>query len=312
MGKLRRVFLTCLAVATCFLFSSPDLIAQAQSQLSTTISPVTFELSANPGEKLDNAVKVTNVSDQPISYKMEVESFTGNENGQATVVQNDPNPDLALKDWVKLSPSAFTLPSKQSQTINVIITIPKNAEPGGRYASILASTSGSSDLSGTGAHVGSKIGTLVLLSVRGDIKYQAEVTKFDADQKLFQHSPINFQTRIHNDSSVHIKPKGFVSIADTFGHKVADIPFDERNALPKSDRLIQTKYDKPLGIGKYTATLSLIYGEKNDQLISTTSFIVFPWKTGLPIIAGILIVLWYLVARRKRVVAALKIIFGRG
>lgn len=298
-----------------FIFSlTPAHSQTSDEKVSTSISPVTFELTAVPGETISNIVKVTNVGTESISYVMTVEPFVGNELGQATVIPSgeDKNPELALKDWVTLSPAKFTLAPKEQKLVTAKIIIPKNAEPGGRYGTILAGTDHSQDaIDGTGAKVGQKVGTLVLLRVQGVIAYKAYLKSFAASQKMYAHSPVTFSTRIHNESTVHIKPKGFITLVNFFGKKVADVPFEERNALPASDRLLETISDQKLPIGRYTATLAIVYGDKNETLTAATSFIIFPWKTGVPIIIGGVIVLWFLAARHQRIIAAIRILAGK-
>lgn len=313
--RLIRIYLSALGATLVLFTAAPARSQQADDKVSTSISPVTFELNANPGEIITNIIKVTNVGSEPVNYVMSTEPFIGNETGQATVIpgDQDPNPELALKDWVTTSPSKFTLAPKAQQLVTVTINIPKDAEPGGRYGTILAGTDHSKNaIDGTGAKVGQKVGTLVLLRVQGVINYLAYVKSFEASQKLYEQAPVTFSTRIHNESTVHIKPKGFITLANFFDKKVAEIPFDERNVLPASDRLLPTVTgDTKLPIGRYSATLALVYGDKNEILTATTSFIIFPWKTGVPIIIVSLLVLWFLIARRQRIGAALRILVGR-
>jgi hypothetical protein len=293
--------------------------AQAQSSsegtFSTSISPVTFELTAKPGDTLKNVVKVTNVSTLTLQYTMQVEAFVGNELGQATIVPNkdDADPALALDDWTTVSPSSFTLKPKEQQIVSYTIVIPKNAEPGGRYGSVLAAAKAldTNELAGTGAKVGQKVGSLVLLSIQGPINYVASIKDFTPTKQLFEHTPITINTRIHNQSTVHIKPKGFITLTNLFGKKVVQIPFEERNVLPDGDRLLTTEIKDNLPIGRYTANLALVYGDKNAQLISSTSFIVFPWKVGVPVLIGAIVLLWVIIAGRRRIGSALRILVGR-
>ena len=302
-----------------FLVFTSYMRVQAQEQqepdaIVTSISPVVFELTANPGDNLSNTIKVTNLSKQDLTYAIEVSSFTGNELGQAKVEEGDPA--YALQNWITVSPKNFTLAPRTQQLISLTIKIPKDAEPGGRYATVLARTGGdNSELSGTGATVGQKVGTLVLLSVSGTTNYRATVESFTPSKTLYERvnkdAPLVFNARIHNESTVHIKPVGFVSLASFSGKKVTDIEVLPKNVLPNSNRLLEVQTGMPLRIGRYTATLALNYGDQGDQLLSTTSFWVFPWKVGLPVTIGTILLFGILITRRKRIVHALRILFGK-
>ena len=291
-----------IAVVAVFFVTTLPSSGQAQEagQAKVSISPTLFELSAKPGDVLDNSMKVINTSDIIQSYEMEIKSFVGNELGQAKITASD-DPEYALKGWVTITPEKFTLAAKQTQVVKFTIAVPADAEPGGQYGSILASLVDNSAVSGTGAVTKSKVGTLVLVAVAGDIHYSAYVKEFSVAKKRFERSPIEFRTKIHNSSSVHIKPKGFITLTDIFGRKAGSIDFDQKNILPDSDRLITQSYGNPLIVGRYVATLNVLYGEKGEQLSAKTVFYVFPiWLIILCIALLILIILLLIYRRRQK------------
>ena len=161
------------AVATFFVIMLPNSgQAQELGQAKVSISPTLFELTAKPGDILENTMKVINTSEIVQSYEMEIKSFIGNELGQAKITASD-DPEYALRGWVKITPEKFTLAAKQTQVVKFVISVPEDAEPGGQYGSILASLVDNSTVTGTGAITKSKVGTLVLVAVAGDITYSA-------------------------------------------------------------------------------------------------------------------------------------------
>lgn len=290
---------------------SSSLVKAAQDQLSISISPVIFDLTADPGTTLTNTIKITNVSTtKSQEIVMSVEAFTGTETGEA-VVSDTGDPDYSLKDWISFSPADFTMAPGKSQDVTYKIKVPSNAEPGGRYGSILASTPQSSLNTGTGVATVQKVGALVLLRVSGPINYLATIKSFTPAKSLFEHAPINFSMLIHNDSTVHITPKGFVTISNSFGQKVADVPIPERIILPKEDRILEVSWNGPASIGHYTATVLLVYGDKGNQVAATQTFYIFPWKTGIPTIIVVVFLLWFVTARRRRIIEAIRVLAGR-
>lgn len=310
-GKMITSRILILIVSLSLLLFLPTLALAQEETISTSISPVVFELTANPGESQTNTVKVTNTGSSASDYQITIESFSGNDRGQA-IVNGDTDPEYELKKWVSIKPDKFHLAKEANQIVTFTINVPSDAAPGGRYGTILASPSGQGQVNGTGAVVRQKVGTLVLLSVKGDVSYSANVQEFKTTKTLFERAPVDFSTKIYNGSTVHVKPRGFITVANTFGHKVAEVEFKQGNILPKSDRIYDGQISQKLPIGRYVATLALNYGEKGDQLISTTSFIVFPWKVGLPIIAGLLILFWLIIAKRRNIGAALRVLFRGG
>ena len=290
--------LAILALILCVLPAAGQ--AQEVGDAKISISPTLFELSTKPGDVVENTLKVINTSDIIQSYEMEIKPFVGNELGQAKIVADD-DTTYFLKNWVKITPQQFTLSAKQIQVVTFTISVPIDAEPGGQYGSILASLVNKSEVSGTGAVTKSKVGTLVLVAVAGDISYSAYLKDFSVAKKRFERSPITFNTRIHNNSTVHIKPKGFITLTNIFGQKAGTLDFDQKNILPKSDRLLTQSYDQPLKVGRYVATLNLLYGDKGDQLSSRLVFYVLPlWLIILSVILIVLIVLLIILTTKLR------------
>ncbi|HUD20544.1 MAG TPA: hypothetical protein VMQ44_00535 [Candidatus Saccharimonadales bacterium] len=321
--QLRR-YLTRIALVVLLFFIGPFFQASAQSSpsssVSLTISPLVFELTTNPGDKISNSIMITNAnSTTPVDITMDVEPFVGTDTGEAKIVTEQDDPSYSLKQWVTLTPASFHLEPKRTQIVAYTINVPKDAEAGGRYASILASSKQSA-IGTTGAMTVQEVGSLILLGVNGNYTYSASAKDFKTvgasdtpDQKykrLFESGPVHFLTKIGNSGNVHIKPEGFVVVNNIFGKKVVDLPFPQKNIIPNSDRVITTDWNDAK-IGYYTATLALNYGEKGGQLNATTAFIVFPWKIGLPIIFLAVLAVWFIIARRKRITTALAIIFGR-
>jgi hypothetical protein len=319
----RRVSLVLVALGLVFLVSTSRIEAQeAGEKVALSISPLNFEFTINPGETREDVVKVTNPdSEKTQTITMAVEPFRGDETGQVTVLdEEEDDPAYSLKQWVTISPKTFTLKPRETRVVTFKTVVPKNAEPGGKYGAIVASTE-RGEIGQTGAVTVQKVGSLVLLTVQGFIQYNASARDFytvnntedirdRSPQSLYEKSPVYFLTRLHNNGTVHIKPKGFITISNIFGKKVADIEVPAKNVLPGSDRAQVVEWNDAK-MGRYTATMVLNYGDKNQQITATTSFTVFPWKTGVPIIVGVLVLLWFLIARRARVARALSIIFGK-
>ena len=269
------------------------------------ISPLTFELTANPGDVIENQVKVYNPSDATIGIKMEVEDFTIE--GEIGHVRIEPagTETYSLATWVKMEPEEFTLGPGEQKFVKFTINIPDNAEPGGHYGSILARTTAVVGGEYIGAAIAGRVGSLVLLSIAGEVEENLIVKDFSAP-RYSEYGPIPFVIRFENKGTVHVKPKGFVTVTNWLGRKVTDIEIPQRNVLPNSIRMIETSFsEKWLWAGKYTATLTGSYGMSNTHLIpAVITFWAFPWKIGILI----LVVLIFFILTRRRWFAAFKIL----
>lgn len=287
----------------------PHVRAEDISKLS--ISPVTFDTTANPGDTLTNQIKIQNSSGGSITVEMKTENIaTADESGAPALTQEDTK--YSLTNWITVEPQTFALAPGEIKLVTYTIKVPQNAEPGGHYASILAGTVVSTTVKTTGAVVAQRVGALVLLRVQGPMKFAASVESFKTTQKLYERGTIPFELKVKNDGTVHVKPKGSITITNLWGQKVAEVPLTERNVFPGGgSRDIKTEWDSNGHMGRYTATLAAVYGDNSDTLSATTTFTVFPWKTGVPLIIIIVLVLGYMINTRRRLGKALKVLSGR-
>ena len=282
----------------------------AQGGIGITISPLVFEITGNPGEVIENQVKITNPSDASVGIKMTVEDIAPADEAGHVIVEPAETESYSVSKWVKTEPAEFTLEPKEGQWVKFIISIPANAEPGGHYGTVVAGGVVVAGGEVTGAAIAPRVGALVLLTVPGAMKESLTVKDFTAPP-YSEYGPINFAIRFENTGTVHLKPRGLITITNWLGKKVADVPFPEKNVLPDAIRKIETSWDqKWLWAGKYTATLTGSYGISNTPFIPVViTFWAFPWKFGL----AILIVIILLILIRKRLGAAFRVLIrGEG
>lgn len=275
-----------------------------------SISPVTFELTGNPGDVLVNKLRIFNSSNANVAINMEIEDFAvAGEEGEV-IVREAENETYSLAKWISVNPSSFTLGPNEQKFVDFIITIPLNAEPGGKYGSVLAGTRGimSPDEEMTGAAVSAKVGALVLLTVSGDVVESLGIKEFSVPS-FSETGSIPFTIRFENKGTVHVRPRGFVTITDWRGKKAIDIEFPQHIIIPGAIRKITTEWNKKWLFGRYTATLVGNYGTGNVPLSPpVVVFWVFPWRIVLGLFLGLLLVITYFVKTRKRWKMALKIL----
>lgn len=273
-----------------------------------TISPLTFELTANPGDVISNKLKVYNPTDSTIGIKMEVEDFRPvGETGQV-IVSPEEEVTYSLKRWVETIPPEFTLKPREQKFVDFTINVPENAEPGGHYGSILACVTGAIGEEVTGVALTQKVGGLILLMVSGELKEELIVKEFSSPSFL-EYGPVLFTIRFENKGTIHVRPKGFVTISDWRGKKVADVAFPQNNVIPGAIRKIEASWDKKWLVGRYTAILVGSYGTANVPFNPPVlTFWVFPWKLGLGALIALLIIMIFFYKTRKRWRLAMRIL----
>lgn len=254
------------------------------------IAPPLLTLSANPGETIKTELNLRNISGSKLLVKGQLNDFTANgEDGTPKIIfdESTDNP-YSMRSWIKPLPTLTATP-REIRKLPVIITVPKDAAPGGYY-SVIRFTATPPDLEDTGVSLSASLGSLVLMRVKGEAKENLAIEEFTVGQNdkagtLFESTPINFKVRLKNTGTVHQQPAGYAEIKDMFGKKVAIVNINQppRNILPGSIRKFNAPLDsatigKKMLFGRYTADLKLTYGSKSQPLSSSLTFWVVPYK----------------------------------
>lgn len=284
------------------------------------IAPPVLNLTANPGETLKTQISLRDVSSGALLVTGEINDFTASgEDGTPKIITDDsePNP-YSMKSWVAPLPKLLLEP-RQIENLPVTIRVPADAAPGGYYG-VVRFTATAPELDGTGVSLSASLGALILLRVSGDVKEDLAIEQFevttsgklstDKPKTMFESTPLVFVQRIKNNGNIHEQPVGQVVITDMFGKKIAavNVNLETRNILPQTIRKFEQKLDSSvLGnkklFGKYTATLTMTYGEKKQTVTSKTTFWVIPYTligVGIIVLVGGFLALRFMIQRYNR------------
>jgi hypothetical protein len=311
MMKTARLilFLAVLVPATI-----PALATAATSQ-SFQISPPTSNYSANPGESVKGTIKVTNLTDTALALLVGKENFVAKgEEGEIELV-NGADPLYSLAPWFNVSIDQLQVPARATKEFTYTIAVPADAEPGGRYGSILFNTIPPKLPNGqSGAVVEQQIAAVVFLRINGQAKESLGISSFATDKNFYEYGPVKFTTRVKNTGSVHEKPTGTITIKNMLGFTVAKVPLDEHFVIPGAIRRLHNDWPasgkKPFLIGKYTAHLDATYSN-GQKLRADTSFTVIPYRLLAAILIILIIVFLVFWRGRKRFGRAFRILAGR-
>lgn len=289
------------------IVSSPTFAQEtADQKTSFAISPPIFEVSANPGDIIEQKVRVDNLTDTSLPLTLQKKDFVARgEEGQADLIDGESK--YSLSNWIHLEKDSIDIPAKESQVVNFRIEVPTFAEPGGHFGSVVFQTEPSGEQNNP---VSQRIGALVLLKVAGEAEEKANIASFTTDKTLFENGPVSFITRFQNEGNVQLKPTGTITINTIFGNKVASIDINSQTVLPDSIRRFESTW-QDAAPGWYTATVSLNYGSKNATITSSTQFLVIPLKIVIPVVIVLVILAILMYRGRKRIKRSLKILLGK-
>lgn len=294
-----------LAAAIVFCVSASHTVK------ALTLVPPTLEFTANAGETKQTSIKIYNEGTSPVVVYTSAENFTAaDENGTPNFIDTKDVTDLA--SWITVTPGPISMPAGDRLEIPVTIKVPTTADPGSHMAAVFFANQPGNPAPGTVA-IQSKVGTLILLRVNGDIREAASVTEFTVDgKKMLSHRPVNFLLRISNTGNVHLRPTGTITIRNMIGGTATTVQINPNDGavLPDSIRKFTTSWSKDgditaknffqqvaaefqnFGLGTYTAQASISYGQTNQTLLATTKFTIFPWHLLLVICLGLIIIIF--------------------
>lgn len=303
-----KIKISLLSFLLLFFTAGPVL---AISNLSLTATPVRlgddFSISLNPGEKKQVQVKVRNGSSDVVALESKAVDFVVAEDGATPVMVDEKQSDArwSLASWLTLVPAEHRLDSEEVAVVNVLIEVPADALPGGHYAMIYHRPLNASDVTNSGSGISQRVGTLLYVTVLGDINEEAYVSQFNWP-KFLENGPVNFSLKIDNQSDIHINTKPVLKIYNMFGKEVANLEIEAKNIFPKSEREFTGTWNKVWGLGYYKAVVEATYGSQGRVATAIAGLYLIPVKIILLILITILIGTILFLSLKKRKASALK------
>ncbi|HEX5395042.1 MAG TPA: hypothetical protein VFW52_01695, partial [Candidatus Saccharimonadales bacterium] len=201
----------------------------------------------------------------------------------------------------------------EQKKVTLPVQAPSNAVPGAYYGIIRykAVPAGANAPAPGEVSLSASVGTIVLISVPGNVKEQVQLTglhvyKDTTDATLFFDKPNKAGVEIKNLGNGFVKPFGTVEINNMAGKKIYSYQLNNTNPratiLPNSSRIFTDAIKNISGPGRYTVTASVSYGTGSQVLTLKKTFWYIPlWLAGIILAVLLLLVLLaYLAYRRYR------------
>ena len=186
----------------------------------------------------------------------------------------------SLRDYIHFASTSIVISHANRARMDVTITVPKDAQPGGLYGSVIVGTaSAPGEIKPGGAvpvsPIITRIGTLFFIRVRGPVNESGKLTQF----------------LISGGKSIIFSPSGTIDITNMLGSPVGTLDVDPWFAMPNSLRFREVEWTPPFMFGRYVAHLSVHrgYGTTVDE--ATIVFWVIPWKILVSVLVGIIIII---------------------
>lgn len=306
-----------IVVAMC-LYVAGFAPAFAQDSLSVTVTPPLFQLTVGPGESWTSTVKVVNNNAYPVTYAAQVVDFESQgESGQGTFVPliesfaNESQRGDSLGAWIEISKDPITIQSGDSAHVQFTVRVPENADPGGHYAAIMIGPSGQDVQAGSHMKVSSFVTALLFVRIKGEIIESGRIREFTTGSTFYQRPEANFVLRFENTGNTHLRPQGSITLYNMWGKERGQVMINEKsnfgNVLPRSVRRFEfawTGEPSLLDIGRYSAIVTLGYGDEGKQNTSATTYFwvvpVVPASITIGILLFVILTMTWLIRRYVR------------
>lgn len=304
--------------AAAALLVSPQVFAAPVNNSTNTlkVSPVRRDVEIKPGETKKVQTIVTNLTDTPITVSpVENDFVAGDEKGTPALILDAGKyaPTHSLKRF--MAPlTNVTIPAKEAKTIEVTITVPKDAQAGGYFGAVRFAPA--TPDGGGQVNLSTSVASLILVTVPGKVVEKLALTDFNVQQngktgEMFG-SPDKLQltARFENKGGLQEGPFGKISVIQDDKKVVYEADFNNKDprdmVLPDSARRWDIPLKKIGTFGHYTVNATFTYGKNNQSIEVSKSFWVIPQfmiitaVVGLLVLIGLIVGIWMFLKNYKR------------
>ncbi|MFA5134212.1 MAG: hypothetical protein WC505_00280 [Patescibacteria group bacterium] len=300
---MKKKLLYILAFTLAVLFTASTFPAQRADAI--TLIPPILEFGLIPGEPSKIAIKLFNESSSTVELYTEAHNFSAKDDTGQPQFDFESDAD-GISSWIDMEEGPIIIEPNGRYEVPVTINPPSEADPGGHYAAVFFSTTPPEEGQ---VRIASKVGTLILAKVAGDVEEDGSIVEFDVvdGKRFFNRLPAAFEARFENTGNVHLRPAGTIVIENFFGQQTDEVDFNPSGGatLPDTTRRYEAIWEKGqvgdtagnvwtsfwkeyvneknnFAIGRYTAAISIEAGTDNGVTdAASVSFWIFPWRVVL-------------------------------
>ncbi len=255
------------------------VVARAEQAPRATlgISPAITEWLAGPGQTLQKTVLVSNATKEPLPVSALVRPF---QLQGADRLAPTAGGRYDASSWLTVENGDFILKPGETRKVGVVLAVPKDAPPGGHYATVYFRQLRPAGSAGAQAQVGA----LAFITVKGEV-----VKKLESGGIKTQWSggTLSITATLRNAGNVHIMPEGEFVILNWLGNEVGRVKLPQGMVLPQTARPYQASFKLP-GYGVYTVKPLLSYGDNQPLDMPRATVWAVPWK--LPFLIMLIVV----------------------
>lgn len=260
------------------------------------LSPGRSYLKVKPGEEIQTEIVLFSRAGEDILYDVIVRDVSIDpELGGVSFLSQAADGPFPAKNWIQTPVSAITLHHGEQAFIPVKIRVPKKVDAGDHMATILVKKRDLFETRG-GFRINAFASSVLVITVEGEVVESGTLQKFSVGKYLNWKTPVDLNLTVENTGSVHIAPRGSITISNIFGIPVDELEISNRWNVLRGSRNTQSMPWAPrfaFGYYKAETSMQLYTPGKLGQLPTeqrSVSFWVVPLIPLIIICAAIFIV----------------------
>lgn len=300
----RRSWLTIILLVICLV---PFLKAFGQTEtggIGLSVVPAIVDVGLQPPDSQTFSVTATNISPEPMPIKVDIRPLTPLD----PLIDEELLERFDASSWVKVEQVDFLVDARESVDINLTVTPPADAGPGGHYVLVVLRvlTPVASQIDHSSTVVSPEVTVPIFLTVPGPIveALEARITP----TPLFSLNPTRqLSLELTNTGNTHVlvQPETIISggLIGNDASPLANLTSQPKLILPHTRTTIPLTW-RAAEAGRFKASSTIRFGTPVQTVsVDSSQFIVLPawWQIAALALVLVVFILWFRQRRgRKR------------
>ncbi|GGP91217.1 hypothetical protein GCM10010215_16490 [Streptomyces virginiae] len=203
-----------------------------------------FYLAAAPGQRLTDAVTLTNRSDRPRTFRLYAADAYNTARDGGFAVRGPDEPRRAAAAWTRLDRERVTVPARGTVGVGFTLTVPDRAEPGDHPGAVVALEEPPEAPAATGIGVRQAVAARMYLRVTGPTAPALAVRDVTVHRR---GGAAEISYTLHNTGNVTLRPRAGLTASGALGRRLLDrgITGLPAELLPGQEVRLATRWDGP-------------------------------------------------------------------
>ena len=253
------------ALFACSALFALLVLAPCSAAQSLGLSPGEVRQKFKPGVPFELELVTSNEGAAPVEMSVQITDLWYSPITNEKIFSEPGTSPRSAANWIQFVPEHFEVAARGTQKMKAIVTPPADAR-GGYYATLFVvskpqlSFDRSQTRNGKGVFTNMRLGCLVLLSAEGTEDFKIEISNVKLTPPS-ANAGLDFTFDLLNSGNTHVFPVARVAVLDSQKKLVGKAQSDEKRFLPGQKDSIHVGWTGSLPAGRYTALLSVTYGE---------------------------------------------------